>query len=60
MMRFNTVLFRSSFGIASSDIINSAISFGGKTRKHGPSERCGQTIKVNCTFASFARHIDGI
>jgi hypothetical protein len=52
-------LFGFVFGIASSSAMSSAISFGGNTRKHGPSFRCGQTIKVNCTPSSVGRHIAG-
>ena len=48
-----------SFGIASNAAINSVISFGGNTRRHGPSVRCGQTIMVNCVPGA-GRHIEGI
>ena len=47
-------------GIASISSINCAISFGGKTRRQGPSLDLGQRIKVNSTLASLGRHFAGI
>ena len=59
MIRFKIVLLRSPFGIASRDAISSAISFGGNTRKHGPSFDFGQRINVNSTPASVGSHLEG-